>query len=72
MKTHYAIFAVARIQFRRVQSVFISHNFHVRKEYDLHHPKSPPASSDGATTDYYNRWEFFPQYVYFVGIYYYY
>jgi hypothetical protein len=31
----------------------------VRKEYDLHHPKFPLASLDGATTNYYNRCVFF-------------
>jgi hypothetical protein len=39
-----------RIQFWKVQSIFISHNFHVRKEYDLHHPKPDLAILDGTTT----------------------
>ncbi len=60
MKTHYSIFAVAWIQFHevqrnwnwfwKVQSIFIPHNFHVRKEYDLHHPKPDLASLDGKST----------------------
>ncbi len=62
VKTHYSIFAIARIQFWKVQSIFISHIFHVRKEYDLHHPKLALASLDGATTNYYNRCVFFPKY----------
>jgi hypothetical protein len=60
VKTHYSNFSVARIKFwkvrstriwfRRVQSIFISHNAHVRKEYDSHHPKPDLATSDGTTT----------------------
>jgi hypothetical protein len=50
MKTHYSIFAVAQIRFWNVQSIFISHYFHVRKKYDLHHPKPDLATSDGTTT----------------------
>jgi hypothetical protein len=38
------------IRFRNVRSTFISHNFHVRKEYDLHHLKPDLASLDGMTT----------------------
>ncbi len=72
MKTDYAIFAIALIRFWKVQSIFISYNFHGRKEYDLHHPKPPPASSDGATMNYNNRFGFFPKYIYFLSIYYYY
>jgi hypothetical protein len=33
-----------------VQSIFISLNFHVRKEYALHPPKPSPAYFDGVTT----------------------
>jgi hypothetical protein len=72
VKTHYSIFAVAQIWFWSVQSIFISHNFHVRKEYDLRHPKLPLASLDGATTNYYNSCLFFPTYFYFLSIFYYY
>ncbi len=60
VKTHYSIFAVARIWFWKVQStqiwfwkmqsIFTSHNFHVRKEYDLHLPKPDLATLDGMTT----------------------
>jgi hypothetical protein len=72
VKTHYSIFAVAQIQFCKVQSIFISHSFYVRKEYDLHHLKLPPASLDGTTTNYYNRCVFFLKCFYFRSIYYYY
>jgi hypothetical protein len=72
VKIHYAIFAVALIQFQKGQSIFMSHNFHVRKEYDSHHLKPPLASLDGATTDYYNRCAFFHKHFYFLSIYYYY
>ncbi len=60
VKTHYSIFAIARIQFQKVQStriqlwkvqrIFISHNFHVRKGYDLHHLKPDLATWEGTTT----------------------
>jgi hypothetical protein len=59
----FSIFAVARIWFRKVQSkririwkvqsIFISHNFHVRKEYDLHHPKPDLATFNATTTTVY-------------------
>ncbi len=44
---------------QKVQSIFISHNFHLRKEYDPHHLKPPPASLDGVTRNYYKRCVFF-------------
>ncbi len=60
VKTHYSIFVVARIRFWKVQStrirfwkvrsIFISHNFCVRKEYDSHLPKPDLATLDGMTT----------------------
>jgi hypothetical protein len=60
VKTHYSVFAVTRIRFWKVrstqiwfwkvQSIFISHIFHVRIEYDLHHPKPDLATLDGTAT----------------------
>ncbi len=60
VKSYHSFFADARIWFRKmqstlirfwnVQSTLISHNFHVRKEYDLHHLKPDLASLDGTTT----------------------
>jgi hypothetical protein len=60
VKTHFSFFAFARIRFwkvqntqiwfREVQSIFISQNFHVRKEYDSHHPKPDLATLDGMST----------------------
>jgi hypothetical protein len=60
VKTHYSIFAVAlirfwkvrstRIQFKKVQSIFISHYFHVKKEYNSHLPKPDLATLNGMTT----------------------
>jgi hypothetical protein len=34
-----------------VRSIFVSHNFHVRKEYALHPSKAGPAILDGVTTE---------------------
>ncbi len=72
MKTCYSIFAITSIrfwrvrstwiQFLKVQSIFISHNFYVRREYDLHHPKPDLASLDG-TTSTIDTW-FFLKYFY--------
>ena len=70
VKNQNAFCAVARIQLLMVQSTFISHKFHVRKEYASHHPKPPPASLDGATTNYYHRVYFFLS-IFFLSIYYY-
>ncbi len=39
-----------QIRFWMMQSIFISHNFHVRKEKNLHHPKPDLATLDGSTT----------------------
>ncbi len=60
MKTCYSIFAATRIRFwkvqstriwfQKVQSIFIFHNFYVKKEYDLHHLKPDLATLDGTTT----------------------
>ncbi len=60
VKTQSSIFAIAQIWFlkvrstpiwfQKVQSIFISHNFHLRKEYDSHHPKPDLATSDGMTS----------------------
>jgi hypothetical protein len=62
--------AVARVRLRMMQSVFIPHNFHVRKEYALHHLKPLLASLDGATTDSYHR-EYIFLSIFFLSIYYY-
>jgi hypothetical protein len=43
-------FAIAWIRFQVVQSIFVCHNFHVRKECNLHHPKLDLATFDGTTT----------------------
>jgi hypothetical protein len=63
VETHHSIFAVLWIQFWKVQStwirfqkvqrIFFSHNFHVRKEYYLHHPKPDLANLDGTATTIY-------------------
>jgi hypothetical protein len=67
VKTHYVIYAVAWIWFWKVQRIFISHNFHKRKEFDSHHLKLPQASLDVATTNNYNTCVFFPKYIYFLS-----
>jgi hypothetical protein len=71
VKTHCAVFAVAWIRIWKVQTMLFS-QFHVRKEYDLHHPKLPPASLDGAAMNYYDICVFIPKYFSFLSIFYYY
>ncbi len=49
-KLKICFFAIAQIRFWMVQSIFASHNFHVRKEYALHRPKPDLPTLDGTTT----------------------
>jgi hypothetical protein len=63
-------FAIARTVFWMVQRIFLSQKFHVRKEYTSHHPNPPLVSSDGATTNNYNKCVCFLS-IYFLSIHYY-